>query len=322
MRGDGRQVILGAGPLGVSLQAQLRAVGIDADLWSIMGDRAYDMPDSEPRAVDGADAAALAAVCADASVVYLLLNAHYVDWYALFPARLVAAIGAAAAVGARLIYHDSVYVYGQVDGELTEESGATAATRKGRLRAEMSATFMTALREGRLEGAIGRTADLYGPGALNSAFGSTFGQRHFYPLMDGRTVNVIGNSDVPHAYAFIDDVARGLAVLGREPDALGRIWHLPAAPARSHRELLVTAGKHVGVEAKVRASRISGGVIRFLGLFQPDTAEVAEMLDLFERPLHVSHERFEDAFGASPTPHEDALALTLDWYREHPRYRI
>ena len=322
MADDGRQVILGAGPLGVALQAQLQAAGVETDLLSITGQLAYDMPGTAPDTVDGADAAALARACADASVIYLLLNAHYVDWYRLFPARLVAAIGAASAVGARLVYHDSIYLYGEADGPLREDLPAAATTAKGRLRAEMAATFMTAVEEGRIEGTIGRSADVYGPGALNSAYGSTFGQRHFYPLLAGRTVNVIGDADVPHAYAYVDDVARGLAVLAREPSALGRAWHLPAAPARTHRELLDIAGNAVGVEAKVRGSRISSYVIRVLGRFQSDTAEVAEMLYLFEGPLTVSHQAFEDAFGAEPTPHEEALAATVAWYRDHPQYRI
>jgi nucleoside-diphosphate-sugar epimerase len=321
MTGDERQVILGAGPLGVTLQARLQAEGIKADLWSITGALAYDMPGTEPDRVDGTDAAALARVCAGASVVYLLLNAHYVDWYRLFPARLMAAIGAASAVGARLVYHDSIYLYGEADGPLTEDSPPAAATAKGRLRAEMATTFMNAVEEGRIEGAIGRTADMYGPGLLNSAYGSTFGQRHLYPLLAGKTVNVIGDPDSPHAYAYVEDVARGLAVLAREPEAVGRAWHLPAAPARSHRQLLDIAGAAVGVEAKVRASRLSSPVIRVLGRFQSDTAEVAEMLYLFERPLVVSHQAFEHAFEAQPTPHEDALAATLEWYQAHPQYR-
>ncbi len=321
MADSGRQVILGAGPLGVALQVRLQAEGIDADLWSIMGDPAYDMPGSEPRQLDGADTAAVAGACVEAPVIYLLLNAHYVDWYRLFPARLVAAIGAAAATGARLIYHDSIYLYGPAEGELTEDSPPAATTHKGRLRTELAATFMAAVAEGRIEGAIGRSADMYGPGALNSSFGSTFGQRHFYPLMAGRTVNVVGDPDVPHAYAFVDDVADGLVTLGRESQALGRAWHLPAAPARSHRELLEIAAASEGLRAKVRGSRISSLVIRFLGHFQADTAEVAEMLYLFERPLLVSHRAFEEAFGAHPTPHEDALARTLEWYGQHPQFR-
>ncbi len=322
MQDGGRQVILGAGPLGVALKAQLEADGVDADLWSVIGDPAYDMPGTEPPRVDGTDAAALTRVCAEASVVYLLLNAHYVDWYELFPARLVAAIAAAAATGARLVYHDSVYLYGPSAEPLTEDLPAAATTRKGRLRAEMAATFMAAMDEGRIEGAIGRSADVYGPGALNSSFGSTFGQRHFYPLMDGKTVNVLGDPDVPHAYAFVDDVARGLATLGREPGAAGRAWHIPAAPARSHRELLAMAGSSLGVPARVRGSRVSSLVVRIIGRLQADTAEVAEMLYLFEQPLLVSHQSFEDAFGADPTPHEEALTRTLAWYREHQEYRI
>jgi len=75
-------------------------------------------------------------------------------------------------------------------------------------------------------------------------------------------------------------------------------------------------------EAKVRGSSISSLVTRFLGRFQADTAEVAERLYLFEQPLLVSHQSFEDAFGAHPTPHEEALGRARDWHRRRPRYHI
>ncbi len=149
---------------------------------------------------------------------------------------------------------------------------------------------------------------MYGPGALNSSFNSTLGQRHFYPLLDGKRVSVLGNVAAPHTYAYVDDVARGLALLaseasGRDPAVPGRAWHIPAAPTVSHRELLRTASEEAGVPGKIRGSRVSGYVVRGIGLFQKDVGEVSEMLYESERPLEVSHCSFAEAFDFVPTPH-------------------
>ena len=48
-----RHVVLGAGPLGLAIQAHLRALGDDVELHSIMGNAAYDMPGTEPATIDG-----------------------------------------------------------------------------------------------------------------------------------------------------------------------------------------------------------------------------------------------------------------------------
>lgn len=137
-----------------------------------MNRAAYDMPGTRPDAIDGADAARVHQACEGANVIYLCSNAHYVDWYTLFPLRLEAAIEAAASTGATLVYHDSIYVYGLVTRALSEDLPYTTKTRKGKLRGEMATRFLQAARSGKVRGVIGRTADMYGPGALNSSFNS------------------------------------------------------------------------------------------------------------------------------------------------------
>jgi nucleoside-diphosphate-sugar epimerase len=159
---------------------------------------------------------------------------------------------------------------------------------------------------------------MYGPGALNSSFNSTLGQRHFYPLLDGKAVSIVGNIDQPHTYAFVDDVAHGLATLGDRDEADGKTWHLPAAPTLTHRQLMQVAFDVAGRPAKIRGSRASGVFVRSIGRFNADVGEVAEILDQFEQPLAVSHQAFDDTFGADPTPHRTALRTTLDWYEANP----
>ena len=54
-------------------------------LVSVMSKLAYDMPGTHPDAIDGADLAQIGDVSEGASVIFLCLNAHNVDWYQKFP---------------------------------------------------------------------------------------------------------------------------------------------------------------------------------------------------------------------------------------------
>jgi nucleoside-diphosphate-sugar epimerase len=304
------------------LASLLDAAGDDVHLYGIMGDPADDMPGTTPDVIDGADADEVRRICGDADVIYLLLNAHHVDWATLFPPRLDAAIGAATAAGATLVYHDNVYMYGDVAGPLTEDLPYAARTRKGALRGAMATSVLELARSGSLRGVVARSADMYGPGALNSSFNSTLCQRHFYPLLAGKRVSIHGDARAPHTYAYVDDVARDLAMLAAREEAIGDVWHLPAAPTLSHEELITIAAAVARVPPRVRGSKIGGGLVRMIGAFQRDVAEVAEMLYQFQKPSVVSHGKFERAFGAAPTPHADAMERTLAWYREHPQYAM
>jgi nucleoside-diphosphate-sugar epimerase len=313
-----KHVVLGAGPLGTSLARMLATGGNEVALFSVMGNTAYDMPGTSPAALDGTDVRQLTRACEGAAFVYLCLNAHYVDWQELFPPRLEAAIETAASVGAKLVYRDDVYMYGPVDEPLTEEMEYAATTRKGRLRAAMATSLLDAVRAGKVRAVIGRSADMYGPGALNSSFNSTLGQRHFHPLLAGKAVNILGDIDKPHTYAYVDDVAGGLIELAERDEALGQAWHIPAAPTLSHRKLMTLAFKEAGLPPKIRGSKVFGYFVRAIGRFQRDVGEVSELLYQFENPLVVSHRKYEEAFGATPTPHDEALSRTLAWYRDNP----
>ena len=83
-----KHVVLGAGPLGTVLAKKLEQAGKKVQLLSIMNNPAYDMPGTLPAAIDGADYAQVREACEGAGTVFLCLNAHYVDWYGLYPPRL------------------------------------------------------------------------------------------------------------------------------------------------------------------------------------------------------------------------------------------
>ena len=52
-----------------------------------------------------------------------------------------------------------------------------------------------------------------------------------------------------------------------------------------------------------------------LALGNPTMRAVKERLYQTERPFVVDHGKFERAFGATPTPHPEAIQRTLAWHR-------
>jgi nucleoside-diphosphate-sugar epimerase len=100
----------------------------------------------------------------------------------------------------------------------------------------MSQELLTAHRAGRVQVAIGRASDYFGP---RGGAQSNLGDRVFPAALAGKTATVLGDPDQPHTYTYIPDIGEGLAVLGEHPDAPGEIWHLPNDPAtRTTRDLV------------------------------------------------------------------------------------
>jgi hypothetical protein len=58
--------------------------------------------------------------------------------------------------------------------------------------------------------------------------------------------------------------------------------------------------------------------IAVLALVDPLMRAVPDVLYRSEQPFVVDHAKFERACGAAPTPHREATAATLDWYRRRP----
>lgn len=305
-------VVLGAGALGRAVATELGKRGRRV---RIVSRKAGAIPTgSEHYAADVSDAKAAVAACAGAAVVYHTATPDYTKWAELYPPIQRGAIAGAAAAKAKLISAESVYMYGAVDGKMTEDLPHRATTRKGRIRAELAQMALEAHAQGKVRVALGRAPDFYGPEA---AVTTIFGDRVFYPALAGRKVSVMGKLDIPHTFIFIEDFARGLVILGEHDAALGRAWHVPCAPTITQRELLTLIFEAAGHKPNV--GEAPSWVFKMMGPFVPIMRELAEMLYQWERPYHFSHEKFEQAFGKTPvTSHRDAVRKTIDWFAAHP----
>ncbi|MFI8826954.1 NAD-dependent epimerase/dehydratase family protein [Streptomyces sp. NPDC053431] len=312
-----RHVIFGSGAVGTAVAEALVRRGESVRVVNRSG-RA-DVPDGvEVAAGDAADPAFATAVAAGAAVVYQALNPPYHRWPQEFPALQAGVLAAAEAAGARMVSMDNVYSYGAPDGRpFTEKTPEAATTRKGRLRGRMARDLLDAHRAGRVEVAIGRASDYFGPRGGKQ---SNLGDLVFPALLAGRTATVLGDPDQPHTYTFIPDIGEALALLGSHPDAPGHVWHLPNDPhTRTTRELVDLAHRATGRTGAARLRRLPTFALYAMGAVNPTVRELIEMRYEFAEPFVVDSGLVRDRLGAVATPAEEALERTVAAYRARGR---
>ena len=309
MKSNQHHVVLGTGPLGGSV---VRALGgMDVSVTAV-NRNGHAMVGQEIDVVgaDLAEAGQAVRACEGADVVYFCVSPPYGDWPEAFPPLLDNAITAAEKADARLVVAENCYMYGALAGPMTEDLPYEPVGRKGKTRAAMAETAMAAHEEGRIDVAIGRGSDFFGPGVTQS----TMGERVFPNVLEGKTVNVLGDPDAPHTYTYIDDFGGALVTLGTEPEAVGEAWHVPSAETLTTREFLELAFEVAGTKPKIR--RMPGWLFKVVSTVSSELRELRETMYQFEGPFVVDHSKFEQAFGADPTPHENAIGRTLEWYRD------
>lgn len=306
---NGLHVVFGAsGGLGNAVVRELAALG--KRVRGVTRSGTADVPlGVEMVPGNAADPAATASVCTGATVVYNCVNAPYTNWPAEFPPIMHGIIEGAAAAGAKLVFGDNLYMYGPVNGPITEDLPNAAAGPKGRTRIHMAQMLTDAHKAGKVRATIGRASDFFGPGVTASALGD----RIFPAALAGKTAQVLGNPDVPHTFSYTPDCARALVTLGERDEALGEIWHLPNPETKTTREVLEIVYGMTGHTPKIQT--LPKLLLTLVGIINPLVRELKETAYQFENPWVVDHSKFERAFGANPTPLRDALAGTLDWYR-------
>ena len=243
-----------------------------------------------------------------ATVIYHAVNVAYHLQVPVLPSIANAILAAARTHGARLVVLDTLYPYGEADGEaITEQTPWAATSRKGRLRAELDQRYLEAHHRGEVRVTLGRSADFFGPGVINSTLGGAF----FPGALTGSPALGLGDLTLPHSYTYILDVARGLATLGTDERGDGRAWHLPTHPALPttsiHRIVEELTGRPLVVDVMTEPVATGPFDEQFM-------AEYAEMFYQHRIPQNMVSTDFETTFGVTPTPLREALAATIDWY--------
>jgi nucleoside-diphosphate-sugar epimerase len=305
-------VIFGTGAIGLATLDVLRKRGESVRMINRSG--SARVPDGvEVIGGDAADPSFTIEVTRGARVVYQTLNPPYARWLDEFPGLQAGVLAGAAAAGARMVSMENVYMYGRPSGRpLTETRAYAAHTKKGKLRGEMARRLLDEHRAGRVEVAIGRASDYFGP---RGGAQSNLGDRVVPAALSGSTASVLGDPDQPHTYTYIPDIGAGLAVLGEHPDAPGEVWHLPNDPdTRTTRQLVDIVYRQAG-QSRARLRMVSPLLIRLLSVTNPTLRELLEMQYQFAEPFIVDSAKMATRLGVRATPVEQALADTLAAYR-------
>ena len=308
-----KYVIFGTGPLGMSVMDAL----LERDETNItLVNRHGDQPETLPPGVkiasgDATDSKQVEDFCNTAETVFHCAQPGYTAWPEKFPPITKGILDGVSNTQAKLVFGDNLYMYGQVEGPIHEGLAYRAEGRKGKTRAAMATMLLEAHRAGKVQIAIGRGSDFFGPRVT----GSAMGEMVFNGALQGKAVNFLGDIDQPHTYTYIKDFGRALVVLGSAPEALGQAWHVPNDQAMTTREFVRLIEAALGKPVKTRVS--GRGMLTLLGLFIPDLREMKEMMYEFEAPYVVDSDKFTKQFNLRPTPLKEAVSETLAWYRGH-----
>jgi nucleoside-diphosphate-sugar epimerase len=257
--------------------------------------------ESLKQAVDGSD------------VVYCCVGLEYKlsiwqrDWLPLIENIIQACLAAKA----KLVFIDNVYMYGLVQGEMTETTPMKPSSKKGEVRKAVAEKLLDAFKNRGLKGCIARAADFYGPDCEKSLLTEAV----FNNFQKGKTAQWFGYTDKVHSFTYTKDIGKGAVILGNDEKANGKVWHLPtAANPWTGKQIVDFAAKEMGQKPKIMPAR--GFLLTILGIFIPILREFKEMMYQYEHDYIFNSTLFEKTFDMKPTPYEEGMKVTAAFYKK------
>lgn len=302
-------VVTGAGPVGSTIALHLAGSGTPVRLLTRSGS-GPDHPLIERRAQDASGD--LSAALEAASVVYHCAHpAQYTAkaWRRELPTAQANVLDAAGRAGAVVVFPESLYGYGTIDGPITEGAPAQATGGKLGVRA--------ALIRDRLAHATPNVSvaasDFFGPRVRTAHAGERMVPR----ILAGRTLRVLGSADQPHTWTYVPDLAAAMIRAGSLESTWGALWHAPSVAPLTQRQLIEAMASAAEVPVPAIGT-LPSWLLRTVGIALPAIREIAEVGYQFDRPFVMDSRISQEAFDLAPTPMDVALRRTVAWWRDQP----
>ena len=240
-------------------------------------------------------------------VVVLAAQPPYHAWGdGRFQRLLDNVLAATAELGAKLVFVDNLYAFDGTAGPITEAS-PRATNAKGALREAMAERALAAHHRGELRVTIGGFSDYFGPGPGADA---VISQLMIDPALAGKPMRALYASDVPHAWAYLPDMAAMFLTLALDGRGDGRRWVLPHTEPATQREVQQLVAGAAGVPA--RHGTYGPAMMWLGGLFDTDVREVRVVRDQWRHPWVVDGSAFTATFGLHHlTPLGEAIRTTV-----------
>lgn len=228
------------------------------------------------------------------------------------PKIIRATLAAAEKAGVRrMLLIGTVYPYGRPQqNPVREDHPRNPHTFKGRMRKEQEDLLLDAHAAGKIQGAVLRLPDFYGPGVKNSLLDGLI-----QAAAKGGRANMIGPIDRPHEFVYIPDVAPVVTRLLKTDGAFGRVWHLAGSGTTTQQDMLTQLEQLVGHKIPKMVLGLTG--LRLIGLFNPMLREMVEMHYLQTEPVILDDSALQGLIGPiAKTLYAEGLTKSL----EHARH--
>ncbi len=247
------------------------------------------------------------------SYVYLCIGLPYNAkvWETQWPQIMQNVIDACEKAQAKLIFLDNIYMYASpLPVPFDESTPQNPISKKGKARKQTADLMIKALKNSKIKGLIGRSADFYGEGAVNSPFYISFLER----MLQDKGPQTLVSADIEHTYANVLDNGRALVELALCDDCYGEVWHLPVGEPITTNGMLALFNKKLGSNFKV--SVMPTLLKKILPLFIPILKETKEMEYQFEQKYVMSDHKFRERFpNFKVSPYQDGVNRMVEWFK-------
>ena len=263
-------------------------------------------PLAEIVAWDPSTAASVRAAVEGVDTLVYLVGVNY--WqFELHPELMRRTLDGAIAAGVRnVLLIGTVYPYGRArTTPIREDHPREPHTFKGRMRKAQEDLLMRAHAEGRINAAVLRLPDFYGPGVSASLLNGAA-----VAAVQGGTADMLGPLDAPHEFVYVPDVGPVVARLIANAGAWGRTWHLGGAGTTTQQALVDEMERASGRKLK---RRVAGKTtLRVIGLFDKVMREAVEMNYLMTEPVIMDDSALQGLIGPiRKTPYAEGIRRTM-----------
>ena len=307
-----KHTILGAGgSIGNALTHELLKTKEDVRLVSRSN---YSVPGTESFKADITSYDETLKSVKDSDFVYLCAGLTYDSkvWAELWPKVMQNTINACKSVNAKLIFFDNVYMYGKVNGKMTETTPYNPCSRKGETRAKIVMLLENEISKKNINAIIARSADLYGPYATKTSVPYIL---VFDKLLYGKKAQWMIDVNKLHSFTFTIDAAKGLVLLSSRNECLNQIWHLPTCnPPIDGEKFIELVGKELGIVPDYTV--LQKWMVKMIGFFNKTVFESYEMLYQSEFDYCFDSTKFNNYFNFNPKLYSAGIYETLEFLKQ------
>jgi nucleoside-diphosphate-sugar epimerase len=242
----------------------------------------------------------------ESDVVMNALNMRYDLWFeGRMEAQMARVVEAMGVTGKTMLFPGNIYNFARSDRVMRSDTPQHPETVRGQLRVRVEQGLEAAANRGDIQVLILRAGEFYGPGSSNDWFDLA--------MMTGvrkGVVRTMGYRGVPHAWAYLPDLARAfeaLASLRSSLKGFDRFHFAGHYVTLAEMQAALEAASPVPI--KVRPFLMPLLVVG--GWFDPILRETAKMRYIWKNPMELKDERLDELLGSGfATPFEVAVKAT------------